>query len=198
MESDTATLIHRYKESRRSHPLAEPGESLETAIAREIELLAPIRGSADFILDSSNLTLGMLQNRLYDFFADARRQHGISVTVESFGFKHGIPMDADLVFDVRFMPNPYYVEELRPHTGLEAPVADFVFSHCQARDFLTRLQEMMDFLLPLYAEEGKLTLTVAIGCTGGHHRSVAIASALNTYLRTKGVDSVNINRDIEK
>ena len=116
----------------------------------------------------------------------------------SFGYKYGLPMDADLVFDVRFLPNPFYVEELRPLCGLDLPVAEFVFSYQQTRTFMEKITDMLDFLLPLYIEEGKLSLTVAIGCTGGHHRSVAIAAALNDHLRAEGLRSVNINRDIDK
>ena len=122
----------------------------------------------------------------------------IDVTVMSFGYKHGLPMDADLVFDVRFLPNPFYVEELRPLCGLDLPVAEFVFSYQQTRTFMEKITDMLDFLLPLYIEEGKLSLTVAIGCTGGRHRSVAIAAALSEHLRAEGLRSVNINRDIEK
>ena len=120
------------------------------------------------------------------------------MTVMSFGYKHGLPMDADLVFDARFLPNPYYVDDLRPMCGLDRPVFEFVFGYQQTRTFMEKLEELIDFLLPLYIEEGKLALTVAIGCTGGRHRSVAIASALNDYLTAKGVNSVNINRDVDK
>ena len=116
----------------------------------------------------------------------------------SFGYKYGLPMDADLVFDVRFLPNPFYVEDLRPLCGLDLPVAEFVFSYQQTRTFMEKITGMLDFLLPLYIEEGKLSLTVAIGCTGGRHRSVAIAAALHDHLRAEGLRSVNINRDIEK
>ena len=116
----------------------------------------------------------------------------------SFGFKHGIPLEADLVFDVRFLPNPYYVEDLQPLCGLDRPVAEYVFRHTQTREFLEKLEEMIAFLLPYYKEEGKVALTVAIGCTGGRHRSVAIASALHKHLLANGVNSINVNRDVEK
>jgi RNase adapter protein RapZ len=198
MDADVETLVKRYKESRRRHPLQTRGVSVEEAIAKEQELLAPVRERADVILNSSTLTLGMLQNRLFSLFAGAGRKRQIDVTVMSFGYKHGLPMDADLVFDARFLPNPYYVEDLRPMCGLDRPVFEFVFSYQQTRTFMQKLEELTDFLLPLYIEEGKLSLTIAIGCTGGHHRSVAIASALNDYLCAKGISSVNINRDIEK
>ena len=198
MDADEVTLVKRYKESRRRHPLQSRGMSVEEAIAREQTLLAPVRERADFIVNSSSLTLGMLQNRLFSLFAGAGRKREIDVTVMSFGYKHGLPMDADLVFDARFLPNPYYVDDLRPLCGLDRPVFEFVFGYQQTRTFMQKLEELIDFLLPLYIEEGKLALTVAIGCTGGRHRSVAIASALNDYLTAKGVNSVNINRDVEK
>lgn len=198
MDADEATLVKRYKETRRRHPLQQRGGTIEDAIAREKELLTPIRDRADVIVNSSALTLGMLQNRLFTLFAGAGKKREIDVTVMSFGFKHGIPMDADLVFDARFLPNPYYVEDLRPLCGLDRPVFEFVFSYQQTRQFMEKLEDLTDFLLPLYIEEGKLSLTIAIGCTGGHHRSVAIASALNDYLNAKGVNSVNINRDVDK
>ena len=187
MDADLPTLVRRYKESRRPHPLAE-----------EEELLAPIKRSADYVVNSSSMTLGVLQNRLFSLFAGEGRKRGLDVTVMSFGFKHGIPLDADLVFDARFLPNPFYVDELRPLSGLDRPVAEFVFSHPQTRSFLEKLEEMIAFLLPYYIEEGKLTLTIAIGCTGGRHRSVALASALHKHLVANNVSSVNINRDIDK
>lgn len=198
MDADLKTLIRRYKESRRPHPLASRGVSVEEAVQREAELLAPVRDRADYIVDTSSLTLGMLQNRLFALFAGEDQRRGLEVTVMSFGYKHGIPMEADLVFDARFLPNPYYVDELRTLSGLDLPVKEFVFSYPQTRTFLEKLQELLDFLLPLYAEEGKLGLTVAIGCTGGRHRSVAIASALSDYFAAHGVNAVNVNRDIDK
>ena len=165
---------------------------------REAELLAPVRERADFIVNSATLTLGMLQNKLFSLVSENGAKREIDVTVVSFGYKYGLPMDADLVFDVRFLPNPFYVDELRPMCGLDLPVAEFLFSYQQTRTFMEKIQDMLDFLLPLYIEEGKLSLTVAVGCTGGHHRSVAIAVALNEHLRAEGVNSVNINRDVDK
>ena len=198
MDADTRTLVRRYKESRRPHPLAGPGISIEEAIRKEQELLAPIKERADFVVNSANLTLGMLQNRLFGLFAGDGKKREIEVTVMSFGYKHGIPLDADLVFDVRFLPNPFYVEELRPLCGLDRPVSDFVFSYQQTRIFMQRVEELIDFLLPYYMEEGKLGLTVAIGCTGGRHRSVAIAAELNKYLNVKGIGAVSVHRDMER
>ena len=198
MDADIPTLVRRYKESRRPHPLAEAGMSMEDAVRKEEELLAPVRAAADYIVNSSSLTLGALQNRLFSLFAGEDRKRDLAVTVMSFGFKHGIPLEADLVFDVRFLPNPYYVEDLQPLCGLDRPVAEYVFRHTQTREFLEKLEDMIAFLLPYYKEEGKVALTVAIGCTGGRHRSVAIASALHKHLLANGVNSINVNRDIEK
>jgi len=198
MDADVRTLVRRYKESRRPHPLAVPGSTVEEAIKREIRLLAPVRERAEHIVSTSNQTLGMLQQRLFTLFAEKGRKRELDVTVMSFGYKYGLPMDADLVLDARFLPNPFYVEELRPQSGLDKPVSDYVFSFQQTGEFMQQLETMLDFLLPLYIEEGKMGLTIAIGCTGGRHRSVAIAAALNEKLRAKGLKSVNVNRDIDK
>ena len=198
MDADVPVIVRRYKESRRPHPLAKRGGSIEEAVRREIALLAPIRERADFIVNSSSLTLGQLQSRLFALVAPAGSKRRLEVTVEAFGFKHGMPLDADLVFDVRFLPNPYYLEELRPLTGLDRPVAQYVFDSVEARTFMEKVEDLLDFLLPLYVEEGKLSLSVAIGCTGGRHRSVAVAAALTEYLKAKGVSAVNVNRDIKK
>ncbi len=198
MDADVRTLVRRYKESRRPHPLAGAGVTVEKAIEREKELLAPIRERADFVLNSANMTLGMLQNRLFGLFAAEGKKREIEVTVMSFGFKHGIPLDADLVFDVRFLPNPFYVDALRPLCGLDAPVSEYVLGYQQTRQFMLKVEELIEFLLPYYIEEGKLGLTVAFGCTGGRHRSVAIAAELNRYLNTRGVGSVSVHRDMER
>ena len=198
MDADVPTIVKRYKETRRPHPLARRGGSIEEAVYREIDLLAPIRERADFIVNSSTLTLGQLQSRLFELIAPAGAKRQLEVTVEAFGFKHGIPLDADLVFDVRFLPNPYYLEELRPLTGLDRPVAQYVFDSNDARSFMAKVEDLLDFLLPLYVEEGKLNLLIAVGCTGGRHRSVAIAAALTDYLRAKGISAENVNRDIKK
>ena len=198
MDADVPTIVRRYKETRRPHPLAKRGGSIEEAVYREIDLLTPIRERADFIVNSSELTLGQLQSRLFELIAPAGSKRQLEVTVEAFGFKHGVPQDADLVFDVRFLPNPYYLEELRPLTGLDRPVAQYVFDSVEARTFMEKMEDLLDFLLPLYVEEGKLSLLIAVGCTGGRHRSVAIAAALTEYLKAKDVNAENINRDIKK
>ncbi|MGI5977148.1 MAG: RNase adapter RapZ [Candidatus Limivicinus sp.] len=198
MDADLNTLIRRYKESRRRHPLYVKGSTIDDAIRREEKLLEPVKNRADFIVNSSNYTLAMLQSKLFSLFAGGDRKREIEVNVMSFGYKYGLPMEADLVFDARFLPNPFYVEELRPQCGLDGPVFEYVFSYQETRTFMEKLEDLVDYLLPLYIEEGKLTLTIAIGCTGGRHRSVAIASALNDHLTANGVSSVNINRDMKK
>ena len=138
----------------------------------------------------------MLQNRLFGLFAGDGKKREIEVTVMSFGYKHGIPLDADLVFDVRFLPNPFYVEELRPLCGLDRPVSDFVFGYQQTRVFMEKVEELIDFLLPYYIEEGKLGLTVAVGCTGGRHRSVVIAEKLTELLRAAGCPADCVHREL--
>lgn len=198
MDADVPTLIRRYKESRRPHPLSAPGVGIEEAIRREIALLAPVRERADFVVNTRGLTLGKLQSRLFELLCGGETKREIDVTVLSFGYKHGLPTEADLVFDARFLPNPFYVDELRDKSGLDLPVKEYVFSFQQTRTFMEQLEQMLEFLLPLYIEEGKSSLTVAIGCTGGRHRSVAIAAALNDHLTARGVPSVNVNRDIDK
>ncbi len=199
MEAKPAVIVKRYKESRRPHPLAvKTGGSIEDAILRETEQLRPIRDIADYIVDTSHLTLGQLHNELYTYFSDSATGRAIMVNVISFGFKYGMPLDADLVFDVRFLPNPFYVEELKLLSGLDAPVRDYVFSFEQSNTFMDKLTDMIEYLLPLYIEEGKYSLTIAVGCTGGRHRSVAVASALAGHLKCLGVPTVSINRDVNK
>ena len=164
----------------------------------ELLSTSPVREKADFVVNTAGLTLGKLQSRLYELLCGEEHKREIDVTVLSFGYKHGLPSEADLVFDARFLPNPFYVDELRPQSGLDLPVKEYVFSFQQTRTFMEKLEEMLEFLLPLYIEEGKSSLTVAIGCTGGRHRSVAIAAALNDHFVAKGIPSVNVNRDIDK
>ena len=178
MDASDDVIIKRYKETRRSHPLAEECDSLEGAIALERRMLAPLRERAEFVVDTSDLSTAKLRGELLRLFGRGSQEGAMTVSVTSFGFKHGLPREADLVFDVRFLPNPYYVQELRPRTGLDDGVRDYVFSGGAAGEFLEKLQDLVGFLLPKYVEEGKTALVVAVGCTGGHHRSVAIAHAL--------------------
>lgn len=197
---DTApeVVIKRYKETRRLHPLRGEAGSLESAVHRERELLAPVKDRADLVLDTTHTSTAQLRGELLRLFGDPEEKGGLTVSVTSFGFKHGLPMEADLVFDVRFMPNPYYIEELRPQTGLDAPVADYVFSFPQTRDFLKRLEDLLSFTLPLYAEEGKAVLVIAVGCTGGHHRSVAVTHALTEFIRGQGYSVTEHHRDMNR
>jgi UPF0042 nucleotide-binding protein len=199
LEADVATIVKRYKETRRRHPLeAAEGLQLENAVRREIELLSPLREQADVVLDTAGLTLGNLQRRLFAEFTQGQDSKAIGVSVKSFGFKHGLPIEADLVFDVRFLPNPYYVNALHDLSGLDGDVKDYVFKFEQTRDFMERLDAMMEFLLPYYVEEGKRYLVICIGCTGGRHRSVAVAQALAEHLSGLGYSVDCIHRDIDR
>ena len=183
MDASDEVIIRRYKETRRSHPLAEECSSLEEAIALEREMLAPLKEKADWVIDTSGLSTRALKGALLRMFSKNSAERSMEVRVMSFGFKHGIPAEADLVFDVRFLPNPYYVAELRPLTGLDPGVRDYALSSRQSQEFLEKLKEFVCYLLPRYVEEGKTSLTVAVGCTGGHHRSVAVAHALADTIR---------------
>ncbi len=196
MDASDDVIIKRYKETRRSHPLAEECDSLEGAIALERRMLAPLRERAEFVVDTSDLSTAKLRGELLRLFGRGSQEGAMTVSVTSFGFKHGLPREADLVFDVRFLPNPYYVQELRPRTGLDDGVRDYVFSGGAAREFLEKLQDLVGFLLPKYVEEGKTALVVAVGCTGGHHRSVAIAHALAAYIRGRGYPVTESHRDL--
>ena len=196
MDASDDVIIKRYKETRRSHPLAEECDSLEGAIALERRMLAPLRERAEFVVDTSDLSTAKLRGELLRLFGRGSQEGAMTVSVTSFGFKHGLPREADLVFDVRFLPNPYYVQELRPRTGLDDGVSDYVFSGGAAGEFLEKLQDLVGFLLPKYVEEGKTALVVAVGCTGGHHRSVAIAHALAAYIRGRGYPVTESHRDL--
>ena len=196
MDASDDVIIKRYKETRRSHPLAEECDSLEGAIALERRMLAPLRERAEFVVDTSDLSTAKLRGELLRLFGRGSQEGAMTVSVTSFGFKHGLPREADLVFDVRFLPNPYYVQELRPRTGLDDGVRDYVFSGGAAGEFLEKLQDLVGFLLPKYVEEGKTALVVAVGCTGGHHRSVASAHALAAYIRGRGYPVTESHRDL--
>ena len=196
MDASDDVIIKRYKETRRSHPLAEECDSLEGAIALERRMLAPLRERAEFVVDTSDLSTAKLRGELLRLFGRGSQEGAMTVSVTSFGFKHGLPREADLVFDVRFLPNPYYVQELRPRTGLDDGVRDYVFSGGAAGEFLEKLQDLVGFLLPKYVEEGKTALVVAVGCTGGHHRSVAIAHALAGEIKSLGYPVSESHRDL--
>ena len=198
LDANDAVLIKRYKETRRTHPLAGAGR-LENGIEKEREKLAFLKREADYIIDTSMLLTRELRKELEKIFLQDARYKNMYVTVLSFGFKYGIPEDADLVFDVRFLPNPYYDEHLRPLTGQVQAVRDYVMQGGTADAFLKKLYDMIDFLLPNYINEGKNQLVIAVGCTGGKHRSVTIARALYAHLEAAGEYGIRIDhRDIDK
>ena len=198
LDANDAVLIKRYKETRRTHPLAGAGR-LENGIEKEREKLAFLKREADYIIDTSMLLTKELRKELEKIFLQDARYKNMYVTVLSFGFKYGIPEDADLVFDVRFLPNPYYDEHLRPLTGQVQAVRDYVMQGGTADAFLKKLYDMIDFLLPNYINEGKNQLVIAVGCTGGKHRSVTIARALYEHLEAAGEYGIRIDhRDIDK
>ena len=197
MDAADSTIIKRYKETRRIHPLATEAGGLEAAIAAERELLAPLREKADWIVDTTELPKPKLKDMLNKIFcAGNSRTEEMRVDVTSFGFKYGVPPEADLVFDVRFMANPHYDAQLRPHTGLEQPVADYVFADSNAEIFMKHLYDMLKFLLPRYKEEGKSALFIAIGCTGGRHRSVAVAHRVAEFVSQCGYSAAENHRDL--
>ncbi len=198
LDAQDQVLVKRYKETRRSHPLAGNGR-VETGIEKERQHLAFLREQADVIMDTSQLLTRELRSELEKIFVQNQTYHNMFLTVLSFGFKYGIPTDADLVFDVRFLPNPFYVESLRPRTGQQTDVQEFVCQGGTAKAFQEKLYDMLDFLIPHYIQEGKNQLVVAIGCTGGKHRSVTVAEALHQYMdRRKDIGTKLEHRDIEK
>ena len=160
--------------------------------------MAPVKERADFVIDTSRLSTARLRGELLRLFGQEGEKGGMAVSVISFGFKYGLPLEADLVFDVRFMPNPFYIEDLRPQTGLDQAVADYVFHFPQTQDYMKKLEDLLAFSLPLYAEEGKTSLTIAIGCTGGHHRSVAVTHALAGFVRDQGYQVLENHRDMTR
>lgn len=198
LDASPAAIIKRYKETRRRHPLEKETDSLEEAVEKERELMLPVKERADFIIDTTRLSTAKLRQELLRIFNGEGGQGGMTVNITSFGFKYGLPLEADLVLDVRFMPNPFYIEELRHQTGLDKPVADYVFGFQQTQDFLRKVEDLLSFTLPLYAEEGKTGLVIAVGCTGGHHRSVAITHALTEFVRAQGFPVAEHHRDMER
>ena len=198
VEASIGTIVKRYKETRRCHPLSPDGSDLAGTVAREMEMLEPVKQRADYVINTSELTLGQLQRRLFRLFSGNPEKKPLTVNVISFGYKRGLPLDADIILDARFLPNPYYVSELRQKTGLDAGVRQYVFSTGQANAFLDRLSSLISFLLPGYVEEGKRFLTIGIGCTGGRHRSVAIAESVRDIIAELGYPVECFHRDIEK
>lgn len=198
LESEDSILVKRYKETRRSHPLA-PGERVDRGIGKERQKLAAIKAQADYIIDTSQLLTRELKGELERIFVQKQDYKNLFVTILSFGFKYGIPADSDIVMDVRFLPNPYYVEGLRARTGNDREIQEYVMQFPEAGEFVDKLQALIDFLIPNYISEGKTQLVISIGCTGGKHRSVTLANEL--YARLQGQKGYGLkieHRDIGK
>lgn len=190
-------LIKRYKEHRRPHPLALEGR-INDGIIEERRILEEVKQKADYIIDTSNLTIGMLKEEIKEIFLEGKESKKLTISVVSFGFKHGLILDADLVFDVRFLPNPYYIEELKDLTGMDKNVRDYVLKWDEAQVFIDKLYDMISFLIPHYIKEGKSQLVIGIGCTGGKHRSVTIANVLYEKLLKDGNRVIVSHRDCNK
>ena len=199
VEADDQTIIKRYKETRRSHPLMDEAGTLARAVEAERNLMEPVRNRADIVLQTDAMSTRKLRDRVLELVYPGRKKDSeLNVCVTSFGFKYGLPMEADMVFDVRFLPNPFYVENLRPHTGLDDGVRDYVFQFSQSHQFLEKMEDMVSFLLPQFVEEGKSMVVVAIGCTGGKHRSVAMTHALAQYIEGLGYRVSENHRDMTR
>ena len=198
LDASDNVLVRRFKETRRKHPLSDDlNGSLEQAVKLEREMLKPMRESSDYVIDTSLVSPAQLRSRIAQLFLNSA-EDSLAVHCISFGFKYGVPMESDLVFDVRCLPNPFYDEKLRPLTGLDAPVRDYVMEKEETKGFVARFTDMVDYLLPLYAKEGKSQLAIAVGCTGGHHRSVALAQYMHDHLVQKGVRASVTHRDMQK
>ncbi len=199
MNASDEVLVKRYKESRRNHPMATQDDRLEDGIRREREVLSGMLGKADYVIDTSNLLTRELKTELERIFVDNEDYNSLIVSILSFGFKNGIPQDADLVFDVRFLPNPFYIDELKTRTGLDQEVRDYVMGFEEAGEFLNRVTDLLDFLIPNYVKEGKYKLVVAIGCTGGKHRSVTLAEQLYDRMHNRGQYGLTLShRDVTR
>ena len=201
LDAATEVLVRRYESTRRRHPFAESTAAESTTLADAIEAertaLEPVRAVADVVVDTSDLNVHQLRDRISELF-DSGDERTMRVTVVSFGYSHGLPLDVDMVIDCRFLPNPHWVEELRPLTGLEEPVADYVMAQPVTAQFLKRLESLLELLLPCFVGEGKSYLSVAFGCTGGRHRSVAVAEHFAGVLRTLGYEPAVLHRDLAK
>lgn len=198
LDCDDAALIQRYKETRRRHPLIDENTtSIEEAVREERMMLEKIRQNADYVIDTTYMSVNQLRDKVVSVFLDDKNK-AMLVNCMSFGFKYGLPKEADLVFDVRCLPNPFYIPELKMHTGLEEPVYAYVMKWEQTQELLKKLVDLVDFLLPLYRDEGKTQLTIAVGCTGGKHRSVVFAQSLGEYLQGQQVRCTITHRDITK
>jgi len=197
LDADDSVLIKRFKETRRAHPMALEGR-IEFGIATERKRLNRLLGMADIIIDTSDMTAQQLKNEVRKAYSEGVVTPNITITVLSFGFKEGLPIDADLVFDVRFLPNPFYLDFLRDLTGNDAAVQDYVMNFEETHQFLSKLVDMLQFLIPQYVKEGKSQLTIGIGCTGGKHRSVTLANRLGDVLRADGYRTLTVHRDIHR
>jgi UPF0042 nucleotide-binding protein len=198
MDASDEVLIKRYKESRRAHPLS-PNGRVEDGIEKERRILNDIKTKANYVIDTSNLLIRDLKEELVKIFQGNKKYNSLMVSILSFGFKYGIPTDADLVFDVRFLPNPYYIESMKHLTGEDKPVHDYVMSFPQTQEFMKKLVDMLQYLIPYYVKEGKNQLVIAVGCTGGQHRSVTIANEIYAALKDHGDYGINlVHRDLSK
>ena len=196
LESSDKILIKRFKELRRPHPLNLDGSIID-GINKERDILSLVKSKADHIIDTSELSRSVLQSEILDIFIEGNRCKNVTVSIMSFGFKRGIPLDVDLMFDVRFIPNPYYIEELKELTGNEKQVQDYVMQWDEAQIFFAKLKDMVEFLIPYYTKEGKTQLIIGIGCTGGKHRSVTLANKLYDYFQDKNFRTTIEHRDIK-
>jgi UPF0042 nucleotide-binding protein len=197
LEAGEEALVRRYRETRRRHPLAPDGNVLD-GIRAERKALSTVREVADRIVDTSALTVHQLKDLLVDAYVAPKARPGLAVSLVSFGFKHGVPIDADLVFDVRFLANPHFVEGLRPLDGRDGRVREFVMKHAESRELLQRIADFLGFVLPAYQREGKAYLTIAVGCTGGRHRSVALVEELRAHVEALGLTPTLVHRDIDR
>jgi len=196
LEADDEVLLRRYSETRRPHPL--PEEDMVAAVRHERELLSEIRDLADIVIDTSEHNVHTLRDVIRERFSDKSSAPEMNVTISSFGFKHGPPRGLDMLFDVRFLPNPHFVPELRPFTGRDQPVIDFLRSEGEVEETIRRFVDLLEYLLPLFRREGKSYLTVGVGCTGGRHRSVMVAEAIRDSLAHRGFKGKVVHRDIDK
>ena len=197
IEAPVDVIVRRYKETRRPHPLTRPGLTILDAVQREIALMQPVRRRADYIIDTGSTNLNQLHREIVRLFTEGGKST-MPVNVIAFGYKYGIPLEADLVLDVRFLPNPFYVEELKALSGLDQAVYDYVMDRPDTAEYMSKLTSFLDFQLPRFQEEGKPSLTVAVGCTGGRHRSVAVARTLTDYLLEHGQIARLICRDLNR
>jgi RNase adapter protein RapZ len=198
LDASDEVLIQRFKETRRRHPLFDRCGGILDSIASERRILVDLKEAADKIIDTSNLDPNLIKSEIVNYFGSDSADAGLIITVTSFGFKYGIPLDADLVFDVRFLINPHYVPELRPFDGRDQPVREYVMEDPRTGQFTQRLHDLIDFSLPQYEKEGKAYLNIAIGCTGGRHRSVVVANEMGAFLSGKGYRTLVEHRDVTK